>query len=158
MRLFDVLPLYFFILFFLFSSISMMIRTTGSSGATTMPVLGSLPVTPITIQIMVRYPLILPRLSSPPMNPVIIPPTRIKISVKPGCSPVITPPSVIISGAVPTPFPWTPPPASGEEYFFLHIRDGVDIHARYYYHLGWRRKNNRRRQRKSNMHTYLGHC
>jgi hypothetical protein len=90
----------------------------------------SFPGTPIAIKILFRYSLIIPRSSSPPMIPVIIPPTLIKIYVKTWSFPVITPPSVIVMGSVPTPIPGTPPPTAGEEYLFLHIRYGVDIRIR----------------------------
>jgi len=41
-------------------------------------------------------------------------------------------------------FPWTPSPAVVKENFLFHIRHSIDIRFRYYNHIGWRRKNNRR--------------
>jgi hypothetical protein len=114
--------------------------------SSTVPVPVSFPCTPIAIKILLWYPLIIPRLSSPSIMPVIISPTRIKISVKNWLSPVITPTSVIVMGSVPMSIPRTPPPSAGEEYLFLHIRYGIDIRIRYWHHLGRRRKINRRRQ------------
>jgi len=61
------------------------------------------------------------------MVSVVSSPTRVYIKIKTWDIFVIHPTPVIIMGAIPTTFPWTPPPTIPEKDVYTYIRNNVHI-------------------------------
>jgi hypothetical protein len=127
-------------------------------GPSPFPVSIIMPALPVLLKSLVRNPLIVPRVSVPMMISVVSSPTWVYIKIKTWNSVIISPTPVIIMRAIPTTFPWTPPPAIVEKDVFLYVGDNVDIRLRYHDHLWWCGKYDGRWQRKSNMYIDRCHC
>jgi len=98
----------------------------------------------------------LPPVSIPLAVSVVPSPTWVYIEIKTWNMPVIAPTSVIITGAIPTTFPWAPPPAIPEKQIYLNVRNNIDI-ARIgdHYHLRRCLEYNEWWQGNANSNIYL---
>jgi hypothetical protein len=63
----------------------------------------------------------------PIMVPVVSSPAWVYIKIKTWNMAIIDPSPVIIMRAIPTTFPWTPPPTVPEKQFYIYIRNNVNI-------------------------------
>lgn len=117
------------------------------------------PVLPVLFNLSTRDPFIIPPVSVPIMVSVVSSPTRVYIKIKTWDIFVIHPTTVIIMGAIPTTFPWTPPPTIPEKDVYTYIRNNVHIiRIRDHYYI-WRcLKYNGWRQRNSNIYIYACDC
>ena len=92
-----------------------------------LPVAVRLPGLPVSLKFMVGNIMVVPGMTMPVTGPETIPPSRIHVKIEIWNAPVINPSSVIIMGAIPSPFPGTPPPAAPEKKVHLDIRDNINI-------------------------------
>jgi len=92
-----------------------------------LPVAVRLPGLPVSLKFMVWNIMVVPGMTMPVTGPETIPPSRIHVKIEIWNAPVINPSSVIIMGAIPSPFPGTPPPAAPEKKVHLDIRDNINI-------------------------------
>ena len=105
-----------------------------------LPVPVVFPSVPVTLNLLVRYALVVPGLPSPLMVPILMSPLLGHLSIKRRDTWVITPIPVIVLRTVPVPLPRTPPPTVDEKDVFGNVRDNVDISLGQYDHLRRRRK------------------
>jgi hypothetical protein len=92
------------------------------------------------------------------MVSVVSSPTWVYIKIETRDTIIITPTPVIIMGAIPTTFPWTPPPTIPEKQVRIYIGSNVHIvRIRHHYHSWWYGKCDGRWQRNSNVNIYTCH-
>src|SRR4030065_2366089 len=126
-------------------------------GSLSFPISIIVPALPVLLKSSARDPFIVPPVSVPITVSVISSPTRVSIKIKTLDIVIINPTPVIITGAIPTTFPWTPPPTIPEKEVYIYIRNNVHIvRIRDHDHFRRRLKYNEWRQRKSN--TYISRC
>ena len=118
-----------------------------------------IPPLPVLSTSLVRNPFKVPSVTVPIMFSVVSSPPRVHIIIKTWNAVIINPTPVIIMRAIPTPFPWTPPPAIPEKNVCFYIRNSVHIaRIRQHYHLRRCRKYDGWWQRNSNSNTYIYPC
>jgi len=92
------------------------------------------------------------------MVSVVSSPTWVYIKIKPWNIVIISPAPVIIMGAIPTTFPWTPPPTIPEKQVYIYIRNNVNIvRIRHHYHIRSGLKYDEWWQRNMNANIYPCH-
>jgi hypothetical protein len=118
-----------------------------------------MPAIPVLLKALVRDSFIVPPVPIPIMVSVVSSPTWVYIKIETWDITIITPTPVIIMGAIPTTFPWTPPPTIPEKYvYIISIRNNVDIvRIRHHYDSWWCGKYDGWWQRNSNMYIYPCH-
>jgi hypothetical protein len=117
-----------------------------------------MPALPVLLKSLGRNPLIVPAVPVPIMMTVVSSPAWVYIKIKARNMAVIHPPAVIVMRAIPTAFPWAPPPSVPEKQINVYIRSNVDVaRVREHYHL-WRCcKCDERWQRNMNANFYPCH-
>jgi len=91
------------------------------------PILVLFPALPVLLNLVVGNPLVLPRISSPIMVFVALPPPWGNLLIKGRGIGIIGPILVIAARTVPAAVPWPIPPAVMEEDVFFCVRHSVDI-------------------------------
>lgn len=89
--------------------------TLNSPGSVMLPMSTVLPAPPVLLKSLRGDSLIVPPVPVPIVFAVVPSPARIYIEIKTGNIFIIRPPLVVMMGAIPTPFPWSPPPAVPEK-------------------------------------------
>jgi hypothetical protein len=102
--------------------------------------------------------LVVPMVAMPVMIPVVSPPARIHMMVKPWDPVVMGPPVIIIMRAIPVSFIGTPPPAAPEEQLYVNIRGDVYFLGIRYFHQIRRSSDDDRRKTDVYMDTGPCHC
>jgi len=92
------------------------------------------------------------------MVSVVSPPAWVYIKIKTWNIAAISPSPVIIMRAIPTTFPWTPPPTIPEKQVYFYVRNNVNIGCiRDHNYRRRRRKCDERREGNMNSDIYFCH-
>jgi hypothetical protein len=114
-----------------------------------------MPGLPVLMKSVVRNPFIVPWVAVPMMVSVVPPPTWVYIEIEPWNMAVIDPAPVIIIGAIPSTFPWTPPPTIPEKQVHFYVRNNINIvRIRDHHHFRGCMEYDKRGQRNMNANIY----
>jgi len=117
-----------------------------------------MPFLPVLLELVVRNALIVPPVAIPIMVSVVSPPAWVYIKIKTWNIAAISPSPVIIMRAIPTTFPWTPPPTIPEKQVYFYVRNNVNIGCiRDHNCRRRRRKCDERREGNMNSDIYFCH-
>jgi hypothetical protein len=96
-------------------------------GSLLLPISIIIPALPVLLKSFVRNSFIVPSVSVPIMVSVVRSPTWVYIKIKTWNTVVIGPTPVRIIRAIPTAFPWAPPPTTPEKQVYIYIRNNVHV-------------------------------
>jgi hypothetical protein len=103
----------------------------------TFPILVASPRVPVLLDLFVGHGRVVPGLASPLMLPVFMSPVLGHLAIERWDAGIVVPTPIVTLGAVPVPFPLTPPPSVNEKDVIVDVWHDIDISLRQDDHLRW---------------------